>query len=371
MKVGFLIYGDLNAVSGGFLYDRLLVDYLRNSGDRVEVIQLKCRSYPRSIIGNLSLALLYRIKRSDFDLLLQDELAHPSLFGLNYYIRSKVRYPIVSIVHHLRACEKRPPWQNRVYGRIEQKYLNSVSGFIFNSSTTCSAVRSLLRKEMPSVTAVPAADHLDGGITAEEISRRAENRSSPLEILFVGNIIPRKQLHVLLKALGLMRGRWQLTVIGSVSAGPSYAASLYKQVELSGLYPKIRFLGFVPRAELSSVLRRSHILAVPSSYEGYGIVYLEAMAYGLPALGSTAGGAKEVIREGYNGFLVAPEDHWAIALRIQRLIDDRKKLATMSINARNTFLAHPGWNQTFRPVHEFLHGLNLKYRNPPVTDYGS
>jgi hypothetical protein len=62
------------------------------------------------------------------DLLLQDELNHASLFLLNRRLRKEVRYPLVSIVHHLRSSERRPTWQNTLYRRIERNYLESMDG---------------------------------------------------------------------------------------------------------------------------------------------------------------------------------------------------------------------------------------------------
>ena len=69
-------------------------------------------------------------------------------------------------------------------------------------------------------------------------------------------------------------------------------------------------------------LARSHLLAVPSSYEGFGIVYLEGMAFGLPALASSAGGAQEIIRHGETGWLVPPGEPVGLARAILEALAD-------------------------------------------------
>jgi len=124
MKVGFVIYGSLDTVSGGYLYDRKLVEYLRTCGDTVEIISLPWRKYAAHLVDNFR----FRLPGSGlaaggeargqsphiqpFDILIQDELNHPSLIGAN---AGKHPYPIVSLVHHLRCSELRPAWQNDFY----------------------------------------------------------------------------------------------------------------------------------------------------------------------------------------------------------------------------------------------------------------
>ena len=113
MRIGLIIYGDLDTVSGGFLYDRVLVDHLRESGDDVEIISLPWRSYAGNISDNWSARLRARLEEQRLDLMLQDELNHSSLFRLNRKLRRS--YPIVSIVHHLRSSEMRAAWRAEAY----------------------------------------------------------------------------------------------------------------------------------------------------------------------------------------------------------------------------------------------------------------
>src|SRR5512138_1993944 len=128
MKIGFVIYGSLDTLSGGYLYDRKLVEYLRSQGDTVEIISLPWRNYLSHLTDNFHVRLPLNL-----DILIQDELNHPSLICAN---RGRHPYPIVSLVHHLRCSELRSPWQNTFYRVVERKYLQSVDGFIFNSKTT-------------------------------------------------------------------------------------------------------------------------------------------------------------------------------------------------------------------------------------------
>ena len=357
MHVGLLIYGSLAIVSGGFLYDRRLVEHLRAQGDRVEVISLPWRGYGRSLLDNLNPGLRRRLATAAFDVLLQDELAHPSCFALNRRLRRRVAYPLVGIVHHLRCREPRPAWQNFGYRRVEQGYLASLDAFICVSRTTRRDVEDLVGTRRPLVVAPPGKDGLPGGLTPEAISARCR-APGPLQIIFVGNLIPRKELHTLLAALAkLPRDDWRLTVVVSLEMDAAYVGAVRGRIRKAGLADRVALLGTLPPGDLAAWCAASHVLAVPSSYEGFGIVYLEGMQFGLPAIASTAGAAGELIRHGDNGWLVAPGDAGALAQLLHRLLDDREWLRRLSLAARTSARGHATWQESAAQARAFLLGL--------------
>ena len=108
---------------------------------------------------------------------------------------------MVAIVHHLRCCEARPPWKNRLYRWVEQQYLASVEGFIFNSNATRTDVERLVGSDRPAVVASPGGDRLPGKITAGQIAIRAL-APGPFKIICVANLIPRKEVHTLISGPG-------------------------------------------------------------------------------------------------------------------------------------------------------------------------
>jgi glycosyltransferase involved in cell wall biosynthesis len=357
MRLGLLIYGDLEIISGGFLYDRMLVRHLRRQGEEVEVISVPWRPYAWGLLDNLSPSLQRRLTRASFDLLLQDELIHPSCFWLNRRLGGQRPFSIVAIVHHLRGSEARPAWQNRLYLEVERQYLASVDGLICSSQATLEAVRGLMGHGKPNIVAHPGGDHFPAAITPEQISARAL-APGPLEIMFLGNLIPRKGLHILLSALQKLPPQdWRLTVVGSLTMDPAYVRAIHRQMAQEGLGDRVALLGALVDEELARCLARSHLLAVPSSYEGFGIVYLEGMGFGLPAIASTAGGAREIISHGQDGFLVAPGDAAGLAGCVSRLARDRQLLRAMSLAARARYQAHPTWAASLAPIHRFLKGF--------------
>jgi glycosyltransferase involved in cell wall biosynthesis len=307
--------------------------------------------------------------RGNYDLILQDELNHPSLFLLNHHLKrhlklsqdGEIRPPIVSIVHHLRSHEAHPPALRLLYRRIEQAYLRSVDGFLVNSWTTRRAVESLLEQPRPVHVAYPAADHLPRP-PLEELRRRAEsplNKGEPLHILFLGNVIPRKGLHTVINALALLvrtdaSPPCRLHVIGSLSVDQGYTRHIRALANKHTLGDSIKFYGTVEDAQLSTLLAAGHILAVPS-FEGFGIVYLEAMAHGLCPIGGAQSAAQEIITQGETGFLVPLENAHALAKLFAQLAATPERLAACRLAALEWYSMYPTWSETFSSTSRWLH----------------
>jgi len=388
MRIGLIIYGTLDTLSGGYLYDRKLVEYLRSCGDSVEIVSLPWRSYPRHLLDNFSPAWRRRLAGLDVDVLLQDELNHPSLAWANGALKN-APFPVVSIVHHLRASEEHPAWLLPVYRWVERRYLASMDGFVFNSHTTECAVSKLLplnstktgfqdlnplqsaqslrpaqdtaalsafHSSPASVVAYPAANHLDVP-SAQAIHLLIDKRAArpgPVELLFVGNLIPRKGLHHLLAALARLPNRdWRLHAVGRADVEASYSKRIRAQIARLGLGDRVTLHGRVSDSVLQDFLRHCHLLAVPS-YEGFGIVYLEAMAFGLPVIASTAGAAHEIVQPGVNGFLMGPANIDGLAQTLTRCLEDRSSLAEMGRAARRVYDSHPTWTETGQRIRQFL-----------------
>lgn len=345
MNVGVVVYDDIETTSGGFLYDRKLVESLRRAGEQVQVVELPWRGYARALADSFDPRVRKKIPES-VDVLVEDELCHPSL------VATEPDLPVVALVHHLRASEARPGWSERVARLVERRYLRRADAAIYASEATRRAAERLAGQR-PGIVARPAGDRLDPNLGANEISERAER--DPLRILFVGNLVPRKGLHTLLAGLAAVEGDWRLAVVGErADQNRSYVAHVRKRSRALGLAERVTFCGRLGDDELAAEFARSHLLAVPSTYEGFGIVYAEGMSFGLPALATTEGGAAELVTHGEDGFLVSPEDSSAVAEAVRTVLQDRDRLRRMSLAARRRYEEHPGWDETMAEVHEFL-----------------
>ena len=350
MNVGLALYGGLDERSGGFRYDRKLVEGLRAAGDAVEVVELPWRAYPRGLLDNALSEVRDRL-RVDVDVMLQDELAHPSLFRAN----RDLPYPVVSVVHHLRASE--PRRLSPLYRAVERRYLATVDGVVCNSAATRDAVAALGVDPEATVVAPPAGDRFDPAIDDGAIAARAASLGSPdpdpLRVAFVGNVEPRKGLDTLVEGVARADAHVDLTVVGR-AVDESHVADVRRLVRERGLGDRVRFAGRLSDAELADALRESHVLAVPSRYEGFGIVYLEGMSFGLPAIASRAGGASETVADGETGVLVDPDDPAAVARALDGFAADPDRLARMGRAARRRYERHPDWGETTARVRRLL-----------------
>jgi glycosyltransferase involved in cell wall biosynthesis len=346
MRIGLVIYGRLDALTGGYLYDRFLVEALRRGGHQTNVIPLEWKPYARALLDNFRKEPATQLNDRAYDLLLQDALCHPSLVWINRHRPARRRTRIVAIVHQVLSRQPRRGCVNLVYRWIERAYLETTDGLLFASRFTRDAARELIGSERPMQVAHPGGNRL-GRIASERTICERSHRSGPLEVLFVGNLSPVKGLDLLLKSLSrLPHSMWRLTVAGSLTADPTHSDRIRTWLSSRGLVSRVRLLGGVDGPDLAALYTAAQVFAMPFAHEGFGIAALEAMAFGLPVIGSTAGGVNEFVRHAENGFLVAPGDHAAVCRHLTGLYQDRNRLAAMGTEALRTFSAHPTWDQS-------------------------
>lgn len=362
MRVGLVIFGSLDSLTGGYLYDRRLLEYLRSRGDQTRVVSLPLRTYPRHLADNFSPSLARRLASARFDVLIQDELNHPSLVMLNRWLRTQAGYPIVTLVHLLRSSERRASLLRHAYEVVEGRYLETVDAAIFNCHTTRQAAEELLGRTIPGVVAYPGCDHMRAQLTDAEVTARVR-AAGPLRVVSIANVVPGKGLHNLVTALARLPAEtWRLTVAGSLTTDRIYVRRLRYLIGRLGLDANVQLLGSVPNQRITEHLGRAHLLALPSSYEALGIAYLEAMQFGLPVIATTAGGAREVVDDGREGFFVAPGDVDALSKYLRLLMTDRELLLRMGLAARRRAQSHPTWDQSFQCARKLLSCLAASHQ---------
>jgi len=163
------------------------------------------------------------------------------------------------------------------------------------------------------------------GADLDEFTTVARSPEGPMRILFVGGVGQRKGIKYLLEAYCKMRtSGTELALVGPLM-GSGKALRRYE-----GRYT---YLGRLDSHEVVREMHRSHVLVLPSVFEGFAMVIPEAMATGMPVIASTHSIAPEVIRDGEHGFVLEPDDVDGLAARLDWLAMHRREACDMGARA--------------------------------------
>ena len=161
-------------------------------------------------------------------------------------------------------------------------------------------------------------------------------------LLYVGRLQPIKGLETLLEAMTALDGAAQLLIVGGDQDEPEngHADYLRERVSVLGLRERVSFLGAQPQERLRLFYAAADATVMPSYYESFGMVALEAMACGSPVIASRVGGLTTTVRDGVTGFLVPEGDAGALAERVALLLEDRGRRAQLGREAQRWAAEH-------------------------------
>jgi glycogen(starch) synthase len=170
-------------------------------------------------------------------------------------------------------------------------------------------------------------------------------KNDTVRLLFIGGFTDRKGVHILAQAIPLIVKELdfvEFTIIGSDSAGidgfssmKDYMLDIFKR---ESVLDRVTISGFVPYETLPNVYRTADISVVPSLYDNSPYACLEAMACGLPVIGTSAGGMPEYIDDGVSGVIISPGDVSALVGAIISLAEDKIKMKEYGSKARKKAL---------------------------------
>ncbi|PYO95712.1 MAG: hypothetical protein DMD62_00650 [Gemmatimonadetes bacterium] len=208
------------------------------------------------------------------------------------------------------------------------------------SSETAREIRDLV--DVP-VDVIPYTTPFPGHPEPRALARRD---GTPLTILFIGRLIELKGLAHLIEAAGLLRGKLNARIV-AIGIGPERqrleALARDRQVNVD-------FRNKVPDAELHQAFLTSDLLVLPSiidargDTEGLGVALLDAMSYGIPAIGTNVGGIPDIIENGVSGLLVPPADPRALASAIERVASDPAYAQRLADAGRERLRTHFSWD---------------------------
>jgi glycosyltransferase involved in cell wall biosynthesis len=274
----------------------------------------------------------------------------------------------VTVVVHLPISDEvgLEPMQRQRYAALEAKTVQAASGVLCSSRWSAAELfrrygRSDVGVAIPGVSPAPVA--------------RGSQDSGPPRILSVASLTPTKDQLKLVHALAQLADlQWTADLIGSDQPDPDYAARLRAEIVAAGLRDRILVPGALAGSVLDQKWDAADLLVLPSRIETYGLVVVEALARGIPAVVSAGTGAIEALQEGATkhssatpGTSVSAGDSAGLAAVLRRWLTEprlRRAWRQAALARRDTL---PGWQQTAQAVLAYLYRLH----SPPSTQPGS
>jgi len=346
-RLAFAVPGDLSTPTGGYAYDRRIIAELEALGWTIERINLG-ENFPWPTKETRATAEAQLLMVPEGCPILADGLALGALPEAARRLRA--HHVLVGLVHHPLALETGlTEAQANILRASEKAALAAAKHVVVTSEAT--AQRLVADYSVP-------GDKITVARPGNDIVAPAPgNRDGGVHILSVGAVVPRKGFDVLVAALATMTDlQWRLTVAGDRGRDPKAAAQLDGDIARLRLGERVTVLGAVSAQRIAELYTEADLFALASRFEGYGMAYSEAIAYGLPVVGTRAGAIPDTVPPNA-GILVEPDDVPAFAVALRRLIanaDERRRLAAA---ARAAAAKLPTWQDSAKIVARTLETL--------------
>lgn len=340
----FAIPGDMTRRTGGFIYERRLLEALRAAGREVRHLELPA-GFPDPTEAEMREALGILGAVPPTVPVILDGFVSGTLDPEG---AAAIRAPLCAMVHHpLGHEEGLAPERAAFLLRREAEALAQMARALVPSPHTARTLVAEFGVSEARVTVAPPG--FDGRVTPPAPTR-------PPLILSVGIVHPRKGHDVLIDALArLQHLDWRAAIAGGVY-DPAYAARLEDRVAAYGLGRRVRFAGEVGDAALGALYASATVFALATRYEGYGMVFGEALRRGLPIVTCRTGAVPDTVPEG-TGLLVPPDDPAAFTDALGAVLADAALRARLADAAAMAGAALPTWADTARIAGRVLDDL--------------
>ena len=348
VAAAFAVPGSLDQPTGGYAYDRRVIAGLRRLGCTVDVVDLG-EGFPQPA-PKVAAAALMRLRSVPVGWpIVIDGLALGVLPQAAEALRPT--HPVIALVHHPLALETGLTVEAAAALRAsERAALAAVRHVVVTSPATG---RLLVADYGVAASAVSVV--MPGSDAVAVAPRPAECRDGDtVHLLAVGAVVRRKGYDVLVAALArLVDLDWQLVIAGDCTRERETAGELATRLVQLRFGPRVRMAGAVDDAALARLYGKADLFVLASRFEGYGMAYAEAIAYGVPVVGTKAGAIAETVPEG-TGILVAPADVVGLAAALRSMIADAALRARCAAAAHRAAAALPTWDAAARAFLDVL-----------------
>ena len=327
----FAVPGDLATPTGGYTYDRRIIGELSAAGWQIQVVDLG-EGFPHVEAAARGRAI-ERIAALPGELpVVVDGLA----FGVLDARALARSHRLIALVHHPLALESGLSEEQAAALRAsERAALASTRHVIASSPSTARLLVADYAVAADRISIVPPG--------TDRVPITPRMRGSTVELLAVGSVVPRKGYDILLAALTKIRDlSWRLVVAGDRTRDAATPRMLDARILRLGLEERITFAGAVTARALHQLYANADLFVLPSRFEGYGMAYAEAIAHGVPVVGTRVSAIPETVPPGA-GVLVPPEDADALAAALRDLIEEPARLAELAGGARAAAPTFPTW----------------------------
>jgi glycosyltransferase involved in cell wall biosynthesis len=310
--VTFAVPGSLDQRTGGYTYDRRVIAGLRQLGCEVDVIDLG-DGFPRPSPDTVR-AALPRLRCAPAGRpIVVDGLALGVLPDAAEALRATHR--VIALVHHPLALESGlTPEAAAALRESERTALAAARHVVVTSPATARIL--VADYGVPAEVITVAMPGTEGAAAAPKAAHGTIN------LLAVGAVVPRKGYDVLIEALGFITDLdWQLVIAGDCTRDRDTAGDLATALVRKRFGPRVRMVGAVGDDELAALYGDADVFVLASRFEGYGMAYAEAIAHGLPVIGTKTGAIPETVPDGA-GILVPPDDVAALGAALRVMIAD-------------------------------------------------
>ncbi|HEU4758449.1 MAG TPA: glycosyltransferase, partial [Dehalococcoidia bacterium] len=187
-------------------------------------------------------------------------------------------------------------------------------------------------------------------------------------VLFVGRIEPLKGIDILLRAAAQLEGGFRLLVVGGDARDAGRKAELESLARELGIGRRVTFADAAPHSDLPLYYNAADVCVVPSYYESFGLVALEAMACGVPVVASSVGGLRETVRDGQTGYLVPWRCPEPFAERLDLLLGNEPLRRSLGREARAAVVRYR-WSEVAARVEDIYHQMVSQYRGVAVGSH--
>lgn len=336
-KLDFLVPGRLDQITGGYLFDRRIVEGLGEVGRIVAVHELAGRHPDADGVARDAVAAALA-SLPDGSPVVLDGMVLPA--AAECLAREAERLRLVAFVHHPLALETGLSGaQSARLAALERRLLPLLRGAICPSPATEAALVAYgLAPQRIAIVPPGTGNGIAPG--------NPDVSGGPVRLLTVATLTPRKGHLVLAAALArIAELDWRWQCVGSLDRDPATTAALREFVARHDLADRVTLAGEFPPDAIATAYCAADCFVLPSFHEGYGMAFAEALAHGLPIVACRAGAVPDLVPDSA-GILVPPGDDAALASALRQVIADPVLRRDLAAGAALAGVALPDWPES-------------------------